>query len=104
VNYELNPQTALVRQLTNLANAAERLRSHSLASHEATDALQMQLAFRNDQLHRTTLDEVARSHAETSATLREINEKLDRLSSQIAYGFRFDFDPTEEDGPDLMAA
>jgi septal ring factor EnvC (AmiA/AmiB activator) len=120
LNYELTPEdfpnrdflARLIRVLTNVANESARTRSKTLASQEALDTLQRELAFRIQQTILFVLDELIRVHAETTARLDRnqaetnarfdrleqlIQEQGDRISSQLAYGFRFDFDPTEDD-------
>lgn len=85
MSYESNPLTALARLLTNLANELARMRNQFGASHE--------------QIEQVVRDEGQRQQQATAAVwsytderLDLIEKQLDTIQSQLAYGFRTDFD------------
>jgi len=95
----LRPQSPLLRVLTHLLNELSRIRQQFGASHEHIQMCVERRAFRLETLHCHVDRRLLAIEGQTSTNEQKIDaldQRLQAIQSQLAYGFRMDFDSDSE--------
>ena len=95
MNYELPNPAAINRILTNIANEFARFRRAMGASHERIEEVVREVGQENRASQAGAWNDLTTQNEELRALVLNLDQRIQEVQSQLAYGFNQDFDRPE---------